>query len=143
MSSNVTAVSYGLKLSLPDIQRLRSLLTAAGLGVGAETRTGDARFEVYAVDCALDSVQGASLDASRGASQAGGADSRQTPDGTDGLPTPPQPPRLRKPVWTVRAVRWRPPASRASTRRWFRQHCAARPGSSSSWTWTPPSSSRK
>jgi len=34
MSSNVTAVSYGLKLSLPDIQRLRSLLTAAGLGVG-------------------------------------------------------------------------------------------------------------
>ena len=118
MSSNVTAVSYGLKLSLPDIQRLRSLLTAAGLGVGAETRTGDARFEVYAVDCALD----ASGQARR---------------------TPPQPPRLRKPAWTVRAVRWRPPASRASTRRWFRQHCAARPGSSSSWTWTPPSSSRK
>ena len=54
MSSNVTAVSYGLKLSLPDIQRLRSLLTAAGLGVGAETRTGDGRFEVYAVDCALE-----------------------------------------------------------------------------------------
>ena len=45
MSSNVTAVSYGLKLSLPDVQRLRSLLTAAGLSVGAETRTGDARFD--------------------------------------------------------------------------------------------------
>jgi phosphoserine phosphatase len=71
MSSNVTAVSYGLKLSLTDIQRLRSLLTAAGLSVGAESRTGDARFEVYAVDCALD------------ASQAGGVDSR--PDtGRDG-----------------------------------------------------------
>lgn len=83
MSSNVTAVSYGLKLSLPDIQRLRSLLTAAGLGVGTETRTGDARFEVYAVDCALDSVQDDSLDSSRGASQAGGVDSR--PDtGRDG-----------------------------------------------------------
>ena len=53
MSSNVTAVSYGLKLSLPDIQRLRSLLTAAGLSVEAETRTGDGRFEVYAADCAL------------------------------------------------------------------------------------------
>ncbi|WP_026538742.1 phosphoserine phosphatase SerB [Arthrobacter sp. 9MFCol3.1] len=61
MSSNVTAVSYGLKLSLPDIQRLRSLLTAAGLGVGAETRTGDARFEVYAADCALE----AELDGAR------------------------------------------------------------------------------
>ena len=67
MSSNVTAVSYGLKLSLPDIQRLRSLLRAAGLGVGAETRTGDARFEVYAVDCALDGSEAASLDAATAA----------------------------------------------------------------------------
>ncbi|CAH0153615.1 Phosphoserine phosphatase [Arthrobacter sp. Bi26] len=54
MSSNVTAVSYGLKLSLPEIERLRSLLTAAGLSVGAETRAGDGRFEVYAADCALE-----------------------------------------------------------------------------------------
>ncbi|SDK84422.1 phosphoserine phosphatase [Arthrobacter sp. ov407] len=62
MSSNVTAVSYGLKLSLPDIQRLRSLLTAAGLSVGAETRAGDARFEVYAADCALEAKLEADLD---------------------------------------------------------------------------------
>jgi phosphoserine phosphatase len=55
MSSNVTAVSYGLKLSLPDIQRLRSLLAAAGLSVGAESRAGDGRFEVYAADCVLGS----------------------------------------------------------------------------------------
>src|SRR6478609_7791737 len=54
MSLNVTAVSYGLKLSLPDIQRLRSLLTAAGLSVGDETRGGDGRFEVYAAECVLD-----------------------------------------------------------------------------------------
>lgn len=54
MSSNVTAVSYGLKLSLPEIERLRSLLTAAGLSVGAETRAGDGRFEVYAADCSLE-----------------------------------------------------------------------------------------
>ncbi|MFF2243660.1 phosphoserine phosphatase SerB [Arthrobacter sp. NPDC058130] len=64
MSSNVTAVSYGLKLSLPDIQRLRSLLTAAGLGVGVENRTGDARFEVHAADCTLDDSVDGSLDAS-------------------------------------------------------------------------------
>jgi phosphoserine phosphatase len=55
MSSNVTAVSYGVKLSLPDIQRLRSLLTAAGLSVGAEMRDGDGRFEVHVADCALGS----------------------------------------------------------------------------------------
>ena len=66
MSSNVTAVSYGLKLSLPDIQRLRSLLTAAGLSVGAETRAGDARFEVYAADCALDSSHSAPADSNGG-----------------------------------------------------------------------------
>jgi phosphoserine phosphatase len=53
MSSHVTAVSYGLKLSPPDIQQLRSLLTAAGLSVGAETRAGDGRFEVYAAECAI------------------------------------------------------------------------------------------
>lgn len=58
MSSNVTAVSCGLKLSLPDIQRLRSVLTAAGLRVDAETRTGDGRFEVYTAECAMESAGG-------------------------------------------------------------------------------------
>lgn len=67
MSSNVTAVSYGLKLSLPEIQRLRSLLTAAGLSVGAETRAGDGRFEVYAADCALEAPEGGGPDAVTGA----------------------------------------------------------------------------
>lgn len=55
MSSHVTAVSYGIKLSLPAVQRLRSLLAAAGLACDAETRTGDGRFEVYTADCALES----------------------------------------------------------------------------------------
>ncbi len=66
MTLNVTAVSYGLKLSLPDIQRLRSRLAAAGLSVGEETRGGDGRFEVYAADCVLASVTpgaGAAADA--------------------------------------------------------------------------------
>ena len=63
MSSNVTAVSYGLKLSLSEIQRLRSLLTAAGLSIGAETRAGDGRFEVYAADCALEASESGGPDA--------------------------------------------------------------------------------
>ena len=76
MSSNVTAVSYGLKLSLPDIQRLRSLLTSAGLSVGAETRAGNARFEVYAADCGLDGSVNGSQDGSleAGIPDAGNAD---------------------------------------------------------------------
>ena len=86
----MTAVSYGLKLSLPEIQRLRSLLTAAGLSVDAETRTGDGRFEVYAAD------------GSAGRRTAGADDRCPPPGSTLG--------------WTVRAMRWRPPASTASTR---------------------------
>lgn len=60
MSSHVTAVSYGLKLSLPEVQRLRSLLASAGLACDAETRTGDGRFEVYTADCALEPGTGSS-----------------------------------------------------------------------------------
>lgn len=86
MSSNVTAVSCGLKLSLPEIQRMRSLLTAAGLSVGAETRAGNGRFEVYAADCALeasevggpDAMTEARLDGPRRALAAAGIDGVDT-----------------------------------------------------------------
>jgi phosphoserine phosphatase len=61
MSSNVTAVSYGPKLSLPEIQRLRDVLAAAGASLGAESRTGDGRFEVYTADCGLESGTAAAL----------------------------------------------------------------------------------
>jgi phosphoserine phosphatase len=61
MSSNVTAVSYGPKLSPPDIQRLRGALTSAGAKVRAESRTGDTRFEVYTADCGLESATAAAL----------------------------------------------------------------------------------
>lgn len=74
MTSNVTAVSYGLKLSLPDIERLRSLLTAAGLTVDAGTRTGNGRFEVHTAECVLEST---------GGGPAGAA--ARTADGLDGL----------------------------------------------------------
>ncbi|AXJ11092.1 phosphoserine phosphatase SerB [Arthrobacter sp. PM3] len=85
MSSNVTAVSYGLNLSLPDTQRLRSLLTAAGLSVDAEIRAGDGRFQVYAADCALpgeaapdEVVSAARLDAPRRALAASGIEGVDT-----------------------------------------------------------------
>lgn len=54
MSSHVTAVSYGLKISPPETQRLRSLLAAAGLACDAETSTGDGRFDVFTAECLLD-----------------------------------------------------------------------------------------
>ncbi|WP_427007644.1 phosphoserine phosphatase SerB [Pseudarthrobacter sp. H2] len=71
MSSHVTAVSYGLKLSLPEVQRLRALLASAGLACDAETRTGDGRFEVHTADCALESGAGSSGTALNGAALAG------------------------------------------------------------------------
>ena len=101
MSSNVTAVSYGLKLSLPDIQRLRSLLTAAGLSVDAETRTGDGRFEVYAADCALDCLDAepgnaeAYAGASVGASLLEGPRRTLAASGIDGVDTALVPAELR------------------------------------------------
>ncbi len=53
MSANVTAVSYGVNLSLPDVERLRRTLAEAGLAIGTETTAGDGRFSVYAADCTL------------------------------------------------------------------------------------------
>jgi len=50
MNLFVTAVSYAPKLTQPEVQRLRSLLAAAGVTLDAETRTGDSRFEVYTAD---------------------------------------------------------------------------------------------
>ena len=58
MNLFVTAVSYAPKLTLPEVQRLRSLLAAAGVALDAETRTGDARFEVYTADGSVDLAAG-------------------------------------------------------------------------------------
>lgn len=65
MSSNVTAVSYGVKLSPAELEHLRSLLTGSGASFSAESRTGDARFEVYAVDFAVESGTAAEIAALR------------------------------------------------------------------------------
>ena len=58
MNLFVTAVSYAPKLTHPEVQRLRSLLAAAGVTLDAETRTGDDRFEVYAADGSIDLAAG-------------------------------------------------------------------------------------
>ena len=58
MNLFVTAVSYAPKLTLPEVQRLRSLLAAAGVALDAETRTGDSRFEVYTADGSVDLASG-------------------------------------------------------------------------------------
>jgi phosphoserine phosphatase len=83
MSSNVTAVSYGPKLTLPVTQRLRAALTAAGATVLAESRAGDARFEVYTADCGLESGTAAELAELRqaAASAAEGVDTAIVPAG--------------------------------------------------------------
>jgi phosphoserine phosphatase len=54
MNLFVTAVSYAPKLTLPDVQRLRALLAAAGVTLDAETRTGDSRFDVFTADGSVD-----------------------------------------------------------------------------------------
>jgi len=51
MSSNVTAVSCGVSLSLPQVESLRRLLSGAGLKIDVETTAGDARFSVYSAEC--------------------------------------------------------------------------------------------
>lgn len=65
MSSNVTAVSYGVKLSPSELEHLRSLLTGSGASFSAESRTGDARFDVYTVDFAVESGTAADITALR------------------------------------------------------------------------------
>ncbi|ABK03503.1 phosphoserine phosphatase [Arthrobacter sp. FB24] len=65
MSSNVTAVSYGVKLSPSELEHLRSLLTGSGASFSAESRTGDHRFEVYTVDFSVESGTAAEIAALR------------------------------------------------------------------------------
>jgi phosphoserine phosphatase len=65
MSSNVTAVSYGVKLSPSELDQLRSLLAGAGASFEAETRSGDHRFEVHTVDFSVDAATAADIAALR------------------------------------------------------------------------------
>ena len=53
MTSNVTAVSYGPKLTASGLDKLRSALTGSGAALQSESRAGDSRFEVHTAELAL------------------------------------------------------------------------------------------
>ena len=80
MSLNVTAVSYAQKLPLTEVQRVRSALTAAGVVLDAESRTGNGRFEVHTAEgtLAADAGDGSALAGLRRALADAGVDGVDT-----------------------------------------------------------------
>ncbi|HCB59848.1 MAG TPA: phosphoserine phosphatase SerB [Arthrobacter bacterium] len=53
MTSNVTAVSYGPKLTASGLNKLRSVLTGSGAALQSESSGGDSRFEVHTAELAI------------------------------------------------------------------------------------------
>lgn len=53
MTSNVTAVSYGPKLTASGLDKLRSVLTGNGAVFQSESRGGDSRFEVQTAELVI------------------------------------------------------------------------------------------
>ena len=53
MTPNVTAVSYGPKLTASELDRLRSVLAGNGATFQSESRGGDSRFEVHTAELAV------------------------------------------------------------------------------------------
>jgi len=50
MTPNVTAVSYGPKLTASELDQLRSVLAGSGATFQSESRAGDSRFEVHTAE---------------------------------------------------------------------------------------------
>lgn len=65
MTSNVTAVSYGLNVSPTGLQQLRSILTAQGAAVTSEASSGDGRYQVHVAELQLPESTAAGLAALR------------------------------------------------------------------------------
>lgn len=65
MTSNVTAVSYGLNVSPTGLQQLRSILTAQGAAVLSEASSGDSRYQVHVAELQLPDATAAGLAALR------------------------------------------------------------------------------
>ncbi|WP_307075367.1 phosphoserine phosphatase SerB [Arthrobacter pascens] len=78
MTSNVTAVSYGLKLTPAELEQLRSLLTRNGATLEAESRTGDSRYEVHTAELAMADTTAAGIAALRRAVAEAEADGPET-----------------------------------------------------------------
>jgi phosphoserine phosphatase len=53
MTPNVTAVSYGPKLTASELAQLRSVLAGTGATLQSESRGGDSRFEVHTAELAV------------------------------------------------------------------------------------------
>jgi len=53
MTSNVTAVSYGPKLTSAELEQLRSVLSGNGATFQSESRDGDSRYEVHTAELAV------------------------------------------------------------------------------------------
>ena len=65
MTSNVTAVSYGLNMTSAGLEQLRSVLASEGAQVLAETAAGDDRYQVRVLELALPDATAAGLAALR------------------------------------------------------------------------------
>jgi phosphoserine phosphatase len=65
MTSNVTAVSYGLNVSPTGLDQLRSILAAQGAAVLSETSSGDGRYQVQMAELQLPDATAAGLAALR------------------------------------------------------------------------------
>jgi phosphoserine phosphatase len=61
MTSNVTAVSYGLKLSPSEPENLRSLLAGSGTDFEAASRSGNGRYDVCTLNFAVPSGSAADI----------------------------------------------------------------------------------
>ncbi|MDQ0118891.1 phosphoserine phosphatase [Pseudarthrobacter defluvii] len=65
MTSNVTAVSYGLKMTPAGLEQLRSVLASHGAELLSESSAGDSRYGVQVLDLALPDATAAGLAALR------------------------------------------------------------------------------
>jgi phosphoserine phosphatase len=65
MTSNVTAVSYGLNVSPTGLDQLRSILAEHGAAVLSETSSGDGRYQVHVAELELPDATAAGLAALR------------------------------------------------------------------------------
>lgn len=84
MTSNVTAVSYGLNVTPTGLEQLRSVLTAHGAALVAETRPGDGRYSVHVAELQLPDATSAGLAGLRravAAAAASGMDTALVPAG--------------------------------------------------------------
>ncbi|MFP5310847.1 MAG: phosphoserine phosphatase SerB, partial [Actinomycetes bacterium] len=61
MTSNVTAVSYGLDVSPTALEQLRSILTSQGAAVLSEVSSGDGRYQVHTAELQFPDATAAGL----------------------------------------------------------------------------------